>query len=203
MELGGRPLISYPLAALAAARIEAVVCAKPDQELPPLLRGSFVGPDTTKEPRNEVRVLEEPDEPRHPLCGIVAALRAGRSEGVGASPGRGRGGSEAARPVIAVACDMPFVAPEVLAFLAEADDPLVVPVIDGRLQPLLGRYDSALLPDLEVALECEEPLTRTVESLNPRLLGEEELARFGDPRRLLFNVNDANDLQEAESLLTP
>ena len=33
-ELGGRPLISYPLVALAAAGIEAVVVAKGDTELP-------------------------------------------------------------------------------------------------------------------------------------------------------------------------
>jgi molybdopterin-guanine dinucleotide biosynthesis protein A len=148
-----------------------------------------------------VRVVEEPDEPRHPLCGIVAALRVGEREPerAGASPeGAGQG-----RPVIAVACDMPFVTPGLLAFLAEVDDPLVVPVVDGRLHPLLGRYTPALLPELEVALEREESLTRTVESLRPRLLGEDELAQFGDPRRLLFNVNDPDDLRKAESLLTP
>jgi molybdopterin-guanine dinucleotide biosynthesis protein A len=191
VELGGRPLIAYPLAALAAAGIEAVVCAKAGKDPPPLTsRGSFRTHIVRKEPRNEVPVLEEPDEPRHPLCGIVTALR------VGEGPG-----GVATRPVIAVACDMPFVAPELLAFLAEVDDPLVVPVVDDRLHPLLGRYAPALLPELEAALKREEPLTRTVKSLNPRLLGEEELARFGDPRRLLFNVNDPADLREAESLI--
>jgi molybdopterin-guanine dinucleotide biosynthesis protein A len=187
-ELGGRPLYSYPLAAIEAAGLEPVVCVKQSES-----RGSFPTHTVQKEPRNEVAVIEEPDEPRHPLCGIVAALRAG--EGL-----RGKG---APRPVIAVACDMPFVAPELLAFLADADDPLVVPAADGRLHPLLGRYAPALLPELEAALEGEEPLTRTVESLGPRLLGEEELARFGDPPRLIFNVNDPEDLREAESLLTP
>ncbi|HET9677644.1 MAG TPA: hypothetical protein VFP21_09090 [Solirubrobacterales bacterium] len=55
--------------------------------------------------------------------------------------------------------------------------------------------------ELEPALEREEPLTGTIESLNPRLLGEDELAQFGDPPRLLFSVNDPRDLREAESLL--
>jgi molybdenum cofactor guanylyltransferase len=168
VELGGRPLVSYPLAALAVAGIEAIVCAKPMQELPPL----------------DAPLFEEPERPRHPLCGIVAALRAGEG-----------------RPAILVACDMPFVAPGLLAFLATAEEPLVVPAVDGRLQPLLGRYAPALLPDLEAALEREEPLTRTVESLGPRLIGEDELSRFDDPRRLLFNVNDLDDLREAETLL--
>jgi molybdopterin-guanine dinucleotide biosynthesis protein A len=62
-ELAGRPLIAYPLAALAAAGIEAFVVAKPETDLPPLT----------------VDVVTEPAEPTHPLAGIVAALRhAGR-----------------------------------------------------------------------------------------------------------------------------
>jgi molybdenum cofactor guanylyltransferase len=181
VELDGRPLFTYPLAAIEAAGLDPVVCAK-QSESP----GSFRTHAVHKEPRNEVPVLEEPDEPRHPLCGIVVALRAGQG-----------------RPVIAVSFNMPFVVPGLLSFFAEVDSPLVVPVLDGRLHPLLGRYDPALLPDLEAALEREESLTHTVESLRPRLLGEAELARFGDPRRLLFNVNDPDDLRQAESLLAP
>jgi len=181
VELAGRPLISYPLTAIEAAGLDAVVCTKPG-EAPTPSRGSFVVSGPTKEPRDSVRVLEEPAEPRHPLCGIVAALRLGR-------------------PVVAVACDLPFVAPGLIELLAEAREPLVVPTLDGRPQPLLARYEPSLLPRLETALEREEALTRTVEALAPRLLGEEELARFGDPRRLLFNVNDPDDLRRAGALL--
>jgi molybdopterin-guanine dinucleotide biosynthesis protein A len=181
VELAGRPLISYPLAAIAAAGLDAVVCIKPG-EPPPPSRGSFCTLTVKKEPRLEVRVLEEPLEPLHPLCGIVAALRLGR-------------------PVVVVACDLPFVAPGLIELLAEAHEPLMVPVLDGRLHPLLARYEPSLLPQLEAALEREGPLTRTVEALGPRLLAEDELVRFGDPRRLLFNVNNPDDLSEAEALL--
>jgi molybdenum cofactor guanylyltransferase len=60
--LGGRPLIAWPLAAAAAAGLDAVVVAKADTELPAL----------------DVEVWLEPDAPRHPLLGIVTALeRAG------------------------------------------------------------------------------------------------------------------------------
>lgn len=58
-ELAGRPLISYPLAALAAAGIEAVVVAKPASPLPEGLG---------------VPVLTEPARPRHPLLGVVTVL---------------------------------------------------------------------------------------------------------------------------------
>lgn len=170
VELGGRPLVSYPLAALMVAGVEAVVCAKPGQELPPL----------------EVPVVSEPERPRHPLCGIVAALRAGEG-----------------KPVVAIACDLPFVHPSLVASLAVATEPLVVPRLDERPQPLLARYGPSLLPDLEAALEQEAPLVETVEVLHPRYLDADELAAFGDPRRLLFNVNDRDDLREAESLLAP
>jgi molybdopterin-guanine dinucleotide biosynthesis protein A len=165
VELCGRPLIDYPLAAVAAAGLEAVVVAKP---------GAL--------PRDGVRVLEEPAEPRHPLCGIVTALRLGQ-------------------PIVAIACDLSFVEPGLIELLATAPEPLVTPTLDGRPQPLLARYEPSLLPRLEAALEREEPLTRSVEALGPRLLAEDELARFGDPRRLLFNVNTAADLREAEALL--
>jgi len=184
--LGGRPLFSYPLAALAAAGIEALVCAKPGEELIPRSRGSFVGASPTFEPRDGYGLLLEPAQPRHPLCGIVAALRHG-------------GGSA----VVAVACDLPFLVPGLLEMLARAAEPLVVPVLDGRPQPLLARYSPSLLGDLEAALEREAPLSATVESLSPRRLEAPELARFGDPHRLLFNVNTPEDLRRAESLLHP
>jgi molybdopterin-guanine dinucleotide biosynthesis protein A len=59
--LDGRPLVAFPLAAAAAAGLEAVVVAKADTALPEL----------------PVPIWEEPAEPRHPLAGIVAALERG------------------------------------------------------------------------------------------------------------------------------
>ena len=56
-------------------------------------------------PALEVPVWTEPDTPFHPLCGLVAALGA-------------------RRPVIAVACDQPWVTAELLTALA-ADGPAV------------------------------------------------------------------------------
>jgi molybdenum cofactor guanylyltransferase len=167
--LAGRPLLSYSLGALAAAGLERCVVAKAGSELAEL---------------SGVSLLLEPEAPRHPLCGVVAALR-------------GAGG----RAVLAVPCDMPLLEPALLAVMASAPQPLVVPSRRGRIQPLPGRYAPALLPALEAALEREEPLRHTVEALGARVLGDEEMERFGDPRRLLFNVNDRDALREAESLL--
>jgi molybdopterin-guanine dinucleotide biosynthesis protein A len=182
VELAGRALVEYPLGALAAAGVEAVVVAKRGTELPALA----------------VPVVIEPEEPRHPLAGIVAALR-----------------HAGGRSVLAVACDLPLLSPELLAALvatpqpldpspaAHASDPepLVLAAPGGEPQPLLGRYPAALLPELEAALAREEPLRRTVAALSPLLLGDADLARFGDPAELLLNVNDRSDLARAGAIL--
>jgi len=190
--LSGRPLIEYPLEAAREAGMEVVVVAKRASALPAL----------------DARVLYEPDEPRHPLCGILAALRA-----------RGR-------PVVAVACDMPFVNGALLAWLARGGDrrwdageqashaargdgdgedgrcaglaPRATVVrLEDRLQPLPALYCPADAPALARALAAERSLRATLAELAPRTIGADALARFGDPRRLLFSVNDARDLRVA------
>lgn len=166
-DLAGRPLISYAIAAVEAAGLEPVVVAKRDSELPDL----------------SCRTIREPDLPRHPLRGLVAALR-----------------DAGERPVIAIGCDMPFAEP-LLTALAAAPGPLVVASTDGRPQPLPGRYEPALLAALEAALLDELPLRSTLAALRPREIAGAELARIGDPRRLCFNVNTPADLRRAERML--
>jgi molybdenum cofactor guanylyltransferase len=165
-ELAGRPLISYPLAALTAAGLEAVVVAKPGTALPSL--------DVA------IDVLAEPAEPVHPLAGIVAALL------------------QTGRPLVVLGCDFPFVPAALVRALADAPERLVVPAPGAEPQPLVARWTPALLPAREEALAREEPLRRTVAALAPRLLGDAELAHFGDPARVFFNVNTPADLRCAE-----
>jgi molybdopterin-guanine dinucleotide biosynthesis protein A len=60
--LAGRPLISYPLAALEAVSDHVAIVCKSDTELPAI----------------DVERWIEPDDPRHPIAGITHALeRAG------------------------------------------------------------------------------------------------------------------------------
>jgi molybdopterin-guanine dinucleotide biosynthesis protein A len=159
VELGGKPLISYPLAAARAAGLQPWVVAKRDSELPP----------------TECRLLLEPEEPRHPLCGIVTALQA-------AQPA----------PVIAVAADMPFITAELLRQLAARSSTAAVEA-DGRLQPLLTRYEADALAPLERALAAGEPATAGLASLAPEAVEAEGLS--------CFNVNSPEDLERAERLL--
>jgi molybdenum cofactor guanylyltransferase len=127
--------------------------------------------------------VTEPEEPTHPLAGIVAALR------------------HAGAPVVVLGCDFPFAPPALLRALTEAPEPLVVPAPGDEPQPLMARWSPDLLPHLEEALAGEEPLRRTVAALAPRLLDDTELARFGDPARAFLNVNTPADLRAAADLL--
>ncbi len=130
-ELAGSPLIAHPLAAAAAAGLRAVVVAKRQAALPSL----------------DVPVWEEPDEPVHPLLGIVTALE------------------RAGGPVVAIGCDQPFAGAELLARLAAGPEGAVHAA--GRLAPLPARYEVAWLPALREALAAEAPLRATLEALAP------------------------------------
>jgi len=166
--LAGRPLLEWPLQALESAGMETVVVAKHDTVLPPDCAPVWV----------------EPDDPVHPLLGIVTALE--QADG---------------RAVLACACDLPFVTPALAARVAGHDAPLVVPRAGGRLHPLFARYTERLLPDLRAALSEERSLHETLDALMPAILEETELGRFGDPARLLLNVNTPEDLLRAETML--
>jgi molybdopterin-guanine dinucleotide biosynthesis protein A len=172
--LAGRPLISHPLQAAADAGLRAVVVAKPDSELPPL----------------HVPVVYEPQTPRHPLCGVLAALRH-------AATAEQRAGGATGRSVLAVACDMPFVSGALLALLAGLGEPALA-IVDGRRQPLPALYLASDAPALRRALQRGDSLRTTLATLDARTLAERELREVGNPRRLFFSVNDASDLQLAQ-----
>jgi len=173
VELGGRTLISYPLQAARGAELEALVVAKRDTALPPV----------------HAPVLREPDQPRHPLCGVVAALQhvrdAGRSQ----------------RPVLVLACDMPFVSAALLGWLARRHGETVAVEVTGRVQPFPALYRPAQLERLEAELAAARPLRATLELLQATVVSEQTLRAFGEPRRLCFSVNEPADLQAVRRCL--
>ena len=136
----------------------------------------------TSLPDLDCEVIREPAAPVHPLLGILAAIAAGDG------------------PVIALGCDMPFVTPALLDWLADRDAPAVASVA-GRLEPLLAVYGPNDATFLEPALAERAPLREAAARLDPELLGERDLARFGDPRRLVMSINTEADLAEAQSFL--
>lgn len=134
---------------------------------------------TTVLPPGDVPRWDEPDEPQHPLVGVAAALR------------------RAAAPVVVVPVDLPRVAPGLLAAIAAQPARLAVVEAAGRLHPLLGRFDPADADALEAAARAGAPVVRTVTELGAVRIGDDVVARYGDPARLLVNVNRRDDLSDA------
>jgi molybdopterin-guanine dinucleotide biosynthesis protein A len=162
--LGGRPLIAWPVDALRAVLGRVAVAAKPDTHLPALPA--------------EVEIWRESPAPRHPLSGIVEALRRAAGEAV-----------------LVCAVDMPLVDAALVGALSDAPaggSVAVVASAGGRLQPLLARYEAGALEPLRTA-PPDLPLTTTVMALRPRVIEVEPAA--------LLNVNDRADLRRAERAL--
>lgn len=166
VELRGRPLISYPIAAARLGGLAPFVVAKEDSRLPEL----------------SCQRLLEPAEPAHPLTGIIAALE------------------HAEAPIVALACDLPLLPPELITELSRRRSGFAMPV-HPRPQPLVARYSPGLLPRLRDALKEQRSLVAVAAELGGDLLGGPELRGYGDPERMFANVNDPSELREMERAL--
>ncbi len=164
--LAGAPLISYPLAAAGRAGLDVLVVAKAGSALPDDLA---------------CPILREPDLPRHPLCGIIAAL------------------THVGGPVLALGCDMPFLPSALLGWMAHLDGPAIA-APGGRPQPLLALWTPKQLPALRDALRREAAMGELVAELGLRQIGDDRLSRFGEPQVICLNVNDPADLDRAEQI---
>jgi molybdopterin-guanine dinucleotide biosynthesis protein A len=166
VNLHGRPLISYPLEAMWRALGSVAIVAKMSSQLP-----SVAG----------VTVWVEPDEPRHPLVGIVHAL--GLADG---------------RPVMVCALDLPFVTAGLIGRIAKSDRGgarAVIASLGRCAQPLLGCYQPEALEPLTAALERPDvPVREAVAALDPVLYAVE------DPEEL-FNINSPDDLLQASAMI--
>lgn len=112
---------------------------------------------------------------------------------------------EAPAPVVVVAWDMPFVTAPLLRALAEGltEADAVLPESGSRrgMEPLCAAYGPAVASAITHALAAGDQRAIGFHPwLRLRTLPPDELARFGTPERLFFNVNDAHDLARARRL---
>jgi molybdenum cofactor guanylyltransferase len=123
-----------------------------------------------------------------PMGGVHAAVKAAQHDAV-----------------FVIACDMPYVtAPFAAHLLRLAEDvDVVVPRTERGLHPLCAVYTRA----------CLEPLTRRLtagllkmgtllDDVRVRVVEDDEIDAFGDPERLLANVNSPADYAGLEALHT-
>lgn len=115
-----------------------------------------------------------------PLMGLYSGLR-----------------SMQATHALAVAVDMPFVQPALIAFLLSfpRDDALLVPVVDDVPQVLLSVYPRSLLPTIETCLHAGERGPRALlKAARVRYIEEEQLRQVDPQLRSFVNLNTPQDL---------
>lgn len=200
--LGGVTLLARAVATVTKAGLVPWVVAKPATELP------RVAAEIRREP---------PGMPAHPLSGVVTALAGAEGEPVvvcgcdtpfvpatlltrlgGAIVERSSDGSDTGLSAgqAVPGATWPQVVP------GATPQPTVVAVSEGgRIHPLIAAWSGGSLELLRQALAAERSVTAAVEALEPELIAGTELSRYGDPRRICFNVNSPAELAEAESML--
>ncbi len=176
LEFGGVPLIGRVYRALEPRCAELLVAgANAEVPLPPAAR----------------RIPDRRAGSLGPLAGIEAGLLA------------------AGHPAVFVAeGDMPFLSERLvgglMGLLAERRAGAVVPRCGGRVYPLCAAYDrDGALPAVSAALDRGALAVRDILESLPDVVyvGEEELWSFGEPARLLANVNSPEELELARAVL--
>ena len=179
-EAGSRPLLHW--SALAAAQVsdDIVVARRPDQQFPPLDGVAW-------------REAVDHRHDRGPLAGLEAALPLIKHH-----------------LAVAVACDMPFLRPDLLRAVAEAcsgvdDVQIAMPYLDGVAQPLLAAYRPSVVPLAAQLLDDGDGRIRALLPLVEHRLLEADELRVHDPELESFtNVNRPEDLERVErAILTP
>jgi molybdopterin-guanine dinucleotide biosynthesis protein A len=101
-----------------------------------------------------------------------------------------------------VACDMPFLVPEVVRLVIgrapEAD--VVIPRVGEQLETLHACYGKACLGPIERRLRSGRlKIVGFFPDVRVLVVPEEALAPFGDPRLIFMNVNTPEDLARAQA----
>ena len=126
---------------------------------------------------------EQPDG--GPLAGLVASL-----------------GQITTPWAFMVACDMPFVVPEVVGLLAgyRFRHQAVVPVVHGHPQPLAAFYATSCLAPLRVSLAAQQKgLRGALQQLDVRYVNEAEMLDADPHLRSFFDLDTPQDVEAAMS----
>ena len=135
----------------------------------------------------DVTPLPDAYEDVGPLGGLLAGLRAMSGE-IG----------------IVVACDMPFLTPEFLSFVAnrvgENDDGAIIRTERG-VEPLCATYRKRLAPAIEAMIKDGKTAVNALTGIaNIAFVDASELERHGFEPRLWFNMNTPEDYEYALQL---
>ena len=173
--LGGRTLLQRAVDATAGVATRVVIVGAPGRALPEVACA------------RPLVFVTDPVEGEGPLAGIVTGLEA------------------AGAPVAVVTCcDQPFIRPAFLWLLAECarTHVAVLPVFEGRPEPLCTAVRREALPQLRAALDHGNRAAMVLADLPGALLLPREEWEAADPDGWSFTgVNTPEELARAETLL--
>ena len=104
-----------------------------------------------------------------------------------------------------IGCDMPFPQPRLIELLLRQcdDQDIIIPHIEGEVEPLFAAYSKSCLPVISEHLQAGDLKIRHIfGKLKVHMIGKKEIDAV-DPQHLsFFNVNTAEDLKKARALLS-
>lgn len=116
---------------------------------------------------------------RGPLTGILSVLLSTGEE-----------------EVFCVACDMPFISPELIGHITrEKGGDAAVPVFCGRPEPLLSVYSKGIIETgLRRLAEGKASLTGILDEIDVRYIKEDDVRAIDPDGRSFVNINTPEDL---------
>jgi molybdopterin-guanine dinucleotide biosynthesis protein A len=104
---------------------------------------------------------------------------------------------------LVVACDMPFLHPDVVKLVASraGQGDVVIPRVGTRLETMHAAYGKACLPHIAERLVARKlKIVDFLARVRVVEIAEADIARFRDPRIAFMNVNTPDDLERARAL---
>lgn len=104
--------------------------------------------------------------------------------------------------VLTVACDMPFLCPDVarLVVARAGEGDVVIPRVGAQLETMHAIYAKRCLPHMEACLSRGQlRIVSFFDRVRVVEISERDVARFGDPAVIFMNVNTPEDLARAEA----
>ena len=176
MEVGGRKVITIQLEVVAGLFDEVLIVSNSKRiERLCELESAYAG----------VRVVEEPVAGKGPLGGILSGLMTSASD-----------------ENFVMACDMPFIKREAVAFVLEGlrGYDACLPRTPKGLEPLHAAYRRTCRPAIEAQLEAGNlRVTAFLDQVSVNYVAWERLLRFDPEGRLLTNINEPEDMRRASA----
>ncbi len=129
----------------------------------------------------ECRIVEDARPEQCPLVGIYSGLCAAKTDSC-----------------FVLACDLPFVKPELVRYLLSRADgvDIVVPIINGFYEPLCAVYRRTAIPVIEETLDLgERKITEICDRLCLTEVSEPDIRRFDPELSSFVNLNTPKQLR--------